>query len=185
MTYAFQACRHTRVPCRSRSQWLHLEALEDRAMLSLYTVDHLAEDMVGDGFNGSLRYCITNATDGDSIQFSIIGTINLTRALPNLTHSISIEGPGPDLLTVRRDMGASYGIFAVLALGSVGIAGLGITNGDAPFGGGGIFNSGNLTVSNCSIWNNVAGSPYVDESGGGGGIFNSGHLTVSKCSILE
>ena len=84
-----------------------MEVLEDRNLLSTYTVDHLTDDPVGEGLNGSLRYCITHAADGDDITFGegVTGTINLTGALPNLTHSISIEGPGADLLTVRRDTG--------------------------------------------------------------------------------
>jgi hypothetical protein len=43
---------------------------------------------------GDLRYCITNATDGDDIKFGVTGTINLTEALPDRTHSVSIEGSG-------------------------------------------------------------------------------------------
>jgi hypothetical protein len=57
-----------------------LEILEERSLLSTYMVDHLADDVVGEGFNGSLRYCIIHATDGDAIQFGVTGTINLTGA---------------------------------------------------------------------------------------------------------
>jgi hypothetical protein len=78
-----------------------IEALEDRNLLSTFTVDHLADDLVGSGLNGSLRYCITNATDGDAISFGVTGTINLTGALPALSHSISIAGPGPDHRDIR------------------------------------------------------------------------------------
>jgi hypothetical protein len=69
--------------------------LEDRTLPSVYTVDHLADDAVGVELNGSLRYCMTQAVDGDRITFGVTGTINLTGALPNVTRSISIEGPGP------------------------------------------------------------------------------------------
>src|SRR5262245_43273715 len=94
--------------CRPR-----LEVLEDRALPSTFMVDHLADDAVGSGLTGSLRYALTNAADNDHITFGVTGTINLTGALPNLTHSISIEGPGATQLTVRRNTGGSYGIFTV------------------------------------------------------------------------
>jgi hypothetical protein len=34
-----------------------LEVLEARQLLSTFTVDHLADNLVGTGLNGSLRYC--------------------------------------------------------------------------------------------------------------------------------
>jgi hypothetical protein len=154
--------------------------LEGRNLLSTFTVDHLADDMVGNGLNGSLRYCITNATDGDDIQFGVTGTINLAGALPDLTHSISIEGPGPGQLTVRRDTGGSYyRIFTVDSGTTVGIAGLTISNGLVNQGaGGGISNSGTLTVDNASFsGNNASGG------GQGGAINNTGTLTVTACTL--
>src|SRR5260370_4377497 len=105
-----------------------VEMLEARNLLDTFTVDHLADDMVGDGLNASLRYCMTNATGGDDIQFAVTGTINLTGALPALTHSISIEGPGPDQLTVWRDTGDNYRIFTVDSGTTVGISALTISN---------------------------------------------------------
>src|SRR6266851_4995946 len=111
-----------------------LEILESRTLLSTYLVDHLADDMVGMGTSGSLRYAITNAVDGDTITFGVNGTINLTGALPNLTHNISINGPGADLLTVRGNTGGNYGIFSVAR--TVAITSLTIANGFSDHGGG-------------------------------------------------
>jgi hypothetical protein len=151
------------------------QVLEDRTLLSTYVVDHLADDGAGIGQSGSLRYCITRATDDDTITFGVTGTINLTGALPGLYHNISINGPGPNLLTVRRDTGGNYGIFTVGA--TVAILGLTIANGSLHYGGdgGGIFNNGQLTVTNCTISNNSA--PH------GGGIANDGTLTISSSTI--
>jgi hypothetical protein len=161
------------VPHRSRSRRLHLDALEDRNLLSICTVDHLADDMVGDGLTGSLRYCITNATDGDTIDFGVNGTINLTGALPNLTHSISIEGPGPDLLMVRGNTRGRYAIFTVASSTTVNIAGLSITNGYF-----GISNSGTFTLNNATVSDNS------DDLFLGGGIYNAyGTMTVSNSTI--
>jgi hypothetical protein len=160
-----------------------VEVLEARNLLSTFTVDHLADDLVGSGLSGSLRYCITNATDGDDIQFGdgVTGTINLTGALPILTHSISINGPGADQLTVRRDTGGDYRIFTVAGPITVGISGLTITNG-SDLGGGGILNQGStLTLTNATISGNAAAAP---TGGAGGGIYNlGGTLTLSNSSV--
>jgi hypothetical protein len=155
-----------------------VEVLEVRNLLSTYTVDHLADDLVGSGLNGSLRYCITNATDGDTITFGVTGTISLTGALPGLTHSIRMLGPGADQLTVRRDTGGDYRIFTVGSGATVGISGLTIATGNHPDGsGGGIWNIGMLTVSDSTISSNTA------RHGGGGGLVNNGTLTVNNSTI--
>jgi parallel beta-helix repeat protein len=167
--------------------------MESRTLLSTFTVDHLADDMVGQGQSGSLRYCITNATDGDDIQFSVTGTINLTGALPDLTHSISIEGPGADLLTVRGS-GASYPTFTVGSAATVVLSGLTISGNSLGIGnyagtltltdctvsgnyGGGIFNNqhGMLTLTDCTVSGNSA---YM-----GGGIYNGGTATLTDCTV--
>jgi hypothetical protein len=144
-------------------------------LLSTFTVDHLADDMMGQGQSGSLRYCITNATDGDDIQFSVSGTIQLVGQLPHLTHSISIEGPGPDQLTVRGETGGHYRIFTVDTGTTVGMAGLTISNGHNFGGYGGISNGGTLTLTDCT----VSGNGAFD----GGGILNGGTLTLTDCTV--
>jgi hypothetical protein len=170
-----------------------LEMLEVRNLLSTYTVDHLADDMVGDALNGSLRYCLTNATDRDDIQFAVTGTINLTGPLPVLTHSIGIEGPGADQLTVREDMGGGNSTFVVDSGTTVGMAGLTISNGYGTAVG--IANSGTLTLTNATVSGNygrgisnsgtltltnatVSGNPD-------GGIYNSGNLTLTNAAVSD
>jgi hypothetical protein len=136
---------------------------------------------VGSGLNGSLRYAITNAANGDTITFGtgVTGIINLTGALPDLTHSVSIQGPGANSLTLRRNTGGNYRIFTVAAGATVTISGLTISNGyltgDADDGGG-ILNSGMLTVSACTITGNTVASA-------GGGIANYGTLLLSSSAI--
>jgi len=73
-----------------------------------------------------------NANAGpDVIGFSVTGTINLTGALPPITDALAINGPGAAQLTVRRDTGGDYRIFALMvnAPSVVTISGLNITNG--------------------------------------------------------
>src|SRR6266849_2577185 len=57
-----------------------LEALEDRTLLSTFMVDRLTDMGEGSDLAGDLRYCITQAANGDSIQFGVQGVINLTGA---------------------------------------------------------------------------------------------------------
>jgi hypothetical protein len=120
---------HSRPARKVRAYRPRLEVLESRTLLSTYLVDHLADDLVGSGVHGSLRYAITHAVDGDAISFGVTGTINLNSALPALTHNISINGPGPHLLTVSGQGPNSYTVFEVGA--TVAISGLTITNGGA------------------------------------------------------
>src|SRR5262245_15095336 len=121
-----------------------LEVLGDRSLLSVCLVDRLTDVGEGKDLVGDLRYCLTQAQDGDRIRFGVTGTINLTRALPDLTRSISIDGPGANLLTVRRDTGGSYRIFTVAGGTQVAISGLTVANGGGAglVEGGGIFNAG-------------------------------------------
>jgi hypothetical protein len=159
--------------------------LEDRSLLSTVTVNVLTDNNPtggGQGGNGmgDLRWCILESLfRADTINFSVTGTINLAAPLATLTRSVSIEGPGADLLTVRRDTGGDYRIFTVGSGVTAGISGLTLTNGDVS--GSGILNSGTLTLTNSTIsGNTIFGS---DASNGGGGIYNSGTLTVNNSTI--
>jgi hypothetical protein len=147
--------------------------LEERNLLSTFMVDHLADDMAGSALNGSLRYCINHAADGDTISFGVTGTINLTGELPNLSHSISIQGPGPNQMTVQRGT-SDYAVFTVPTGPTVSISGLTITNGDAS----GIVSGGTLTISNCTITGNTA-----NYAGYGGGIYNAGTMMIINSTI--
>src|SRR5262245_45219806 len=163
---------------RPRCSRPRLELLEDRNLLSTFRVDHLADDLVGSGLNGSLRYAITNAVDNDTITFGVTGTINLAGALPDLAHSVSLQGPGANNLTVRRDTGGNYRIFTVASSATVVLSGLTITNGNGFVNsGGGIANSGTLTLNNATVSGNSAFA--------GGGIFNyfGGTLTLNNATV--
>jgi hypothetical protein len=154
---------------RHRPYRPRLEMLEDRTLLSVFTVNHLADDLVGSGLNGSLRYCITSAANGDSITFGVTGTIQLTGELPLLTHSLSIEGPGADLLTVRGNIDGYYAVFTTDCDTTVSISGLTISNG----GDNGILNDGTLTLNDCTVSGNADG-----------GIWDDGELvTLNNCTV--
>jgi CSLREA domain-containing protein len=144
----------------------------------------------------TLREAVNTANanpEGASIAFAsgVTGTIQLSSGLPQIAKLVSINGPGANLLTVRRNTSSSYRIFLIsnntVNGPTVEIGGLTIANGRSsggsfPLGsGGGILSSySNLTVSDCVIAGNVApGFPSY-----GGGIFNyEGTLVVNNSSL--
>src|SRR5882724_1918004 len=68
----------------------------------------------------AIRAANSNPGDDDGIEFTVTGTINLTSALPDITGGVSIQGPGANLLTVRRDdSAAEFRIFNVTTTGTV------------------------------------------------------------------
>lgn len=133
---------------------------------------------------GSLRQAIIAAnanTSSDTITFaaSLSGIIQLDEVLPEMSTNMKLQGPGADVLTVRRNTGGDYRIFRIGSNATVTVHGLTIANGKAStVSGAGIFNFGTLTVSNSIITGNIA-------DGSGGGIYNAdeGTLTVSNSII--
>ena len=102
-----------------------------------------------------------------------------------------IQGPGANLLTISgggplltffpdfTTINVNFGVFKVDSGVTATLSGLTISKGDA-INGGGIENAGTLTVSDCSIANNSAGSSgssAYSASNNGGGIWNAGMLT--------
>ena len=143
---------------------------------------------------GSLRAAIEQANVDaaqDTITFapSVTGTIVLANSLPDLAASMNIVGPGPSALTVARNGAGGtplFGIFTVSAGAQVAISGLTITGGNATAFGGGIENSGTLSLVNAVISGNSAGTfptDYVSSAGNGGGIDNSGTLSITDSTI--
>ena len=128
---------------------------------------------------GSLRDALAAANDGDIIAATgISGTILLTSGELQITHAVTINGPGAGSLAV--DGNGTFRVFDNLTSGA-SISGFSITNGSATGDfGGGIFNEGGnsatLRLSDCIVSGNSADF--------GGGIFNfNGALTVNNCTI--
>jgi hypothetical protein len=139
-----------------------------------------------DSGSGSLRQALFAAVSGDTIDFSVTGTITLTTGPLAVNKSVTISGPGANVLAIMRSQAApGFRIFTVGPMSSgpppqVVIEGLTITNGSALNGdGGGIFNDrrSTLTLNNSTISGNSA-------SNRGGGIFNNaGTLAVNGSTI--
>jgi hypothetical protein len=159
-----------------------IEALEDRTVLSTLTVTSAADD----GSSGTLRARLAAAGPGDNIQFApqLSGhMITLKQGQLLINKTLAIKGPGAYRLTISGNDASR--VFDVTGSGTVRIAGLSITDGLAPIGGG-ILNEGSATLSltDCRISNNEA---LGNAAGGGlgGGIEDSsqGALTVSNCTF--
>ena len=194
-----------RPPHARRRLRLRLERLEDRTVLSSFNlpVTSLADTGPGTlrlGDHPSRRW-LRRATY--NIKFKVSGTITLESALPDLSESMNLSGPGASRLTVQRDPKASsfFGIFVVDPGVAVKISAMTIANGFAiyPASGAGIDNAGTLSVSHTTIFGNRGGSGInnigtlalshstiaENAASDGGGIHNTGSLTVSFTTIAH
>jgi uncharacterized protein (TIGR03437 family) len=143
-------------------------AVEMRSLLVTNTTDSLGA--------GTLRQAITDANVNADLNDIIFGippfntaqTINLMSPLPNITSSVTINGPGANLLTVRRppDSEGNFRIFFIAngITNGVALSSMTISNGRVGGFGGGIFSQSNLTLTNLHVTGNQA-------SGSGGGVY--------------
>ena len=126
---------------------------------------------------GSLRSALASAANGDTINFSVTGTILLTSGELLVSNSVNVIGPGPNMLAVYGNN--SSRVFHIAPSNAVRISSLTISNGHAlpltqanPYNGGGIYNdSATLTLSNVSVSGNSA---FLR----GGGIYSHGFASL-------
>ena len=122
---------------------------------------------------GSLRDAIATAAPGDTINFSVTGTITLTSGELLINQNLTITGPGASGLAISGNFLSR--VFDI-GSGTVAVSGLTIQNGSTSADpGGGIYNHGTLTLSNNTLSNNSAAI--------GGGIYNNGTLTVTNSTL--
>ena len=125
----------------------------------------------------SLREAIGAALPGDTVIVPA-GTYTLTLGTEifiDTDLTLTGAGEGVTIIEAATQPGvANRGVFEVLIFNDVTISGVTIRHGNTPFNGGGIQNSGTLTVTSSTISNNSAG---------GGGIFTEGTTTVKKSTI--
>ena len=129
---------------------------------------------------GSLRQVILDAINGDTIDVTgVSGTITLSSEIV-INKNLTIQGPGSSQLNVSGNNVTR--VFKVEAGKTVSISGLTITNGRVvDFHGAGINNSGNLTLNNVNVINNIvesSGSPY--NRGGGIYVHDAASLTMTN-----
>ena len=125
--------------------------------------------------DSSLREAIAAANSGNTITFSVTGTIILTSSQLIIDKDLTIEGPGSGDLAIRGNN--SSRVFNTG--GTVTIADVTIRDGrrDGFAGGGGISNGGRLTLTDSTVSNSTAHL--------GGGIYNdgTGTLTLDNSTI--
>jgi hypothetical protein len=129
---------------------------------------------LNDSGTGSLRQALSDANDGDTIDFAVGGTINLTSGELVIGKNITITGPGSNLLTVRPSSGSFFRVFDVMPSHSITIQGLTISFGYAGSAqGGGIYLDEHVTatLAECVLTNNftgdIGGAIFIDGYGGG------------------
>ena len=164
---------------------------------------------VNDNGPGSLRQAITDSNingqddsiDFDAILFQSPQTITLTTGPLEIgpdnssgaSHSVSINGPGPDLLSIDGSDQSRVIMISgptIVVLSSVTVTGGNATGGlDFANSGGGIFvqagwvgeNINNLTLVNSVIRDNRTGS----TGGSGGGILVSGYVAIFNSAVIN
>jgi hypothetical protein len=177
---------------------LRFEPLEERRLLSI-TVNTLVDENDGISVGGtSLRDAIAAASPGDTINFapsltsSGPATILLTHGELSIKKSLTISGPGADVLTINakgsdstpdQSHGDGARIFnindATITRQAVAISGLALTGGDITGDGGAILDTESLTLSACRITGNSATNQ-------GGGLFaggDTGDVSVDNCEF--
>lgn len=183
--------RQTRAIAHRRSFVPRFEPLEDRTLLSVFSVANL-----DDAGPGSLRQAILDAEadlnpDADVIQFAqrLKGTIKLSSPL-TVNSSLTIDGPGAGWLAVSG--GGNTRVFKISPDVEVLIDDLKIAEGLATAAsgialGGGILNTGaSLTLDNVIVAGNQA-KGLGEANAGGGGIANveGGALAITDSRFLN
>lgn len=180
---------------------------------ALFGIWQLDDINLADSGAGSLREVIAGAPAGSAIVLTNSGTLVLTSGELAINKDLTITGPGADLLAISGNH--SSRVFNIGESNTVAISGLAIRNGrgangaygsytGAPGGpgdsGGGIYNAGNLTLTECAVTMNQAGwggagrsghysSKISGGNGGsgghGGGIHNpsTGTLVLRRCTL--
>jgi hypothetical protein len=157
----------------------------------------------GDNGPGTLRQAILDSISGDTISFdaSLSGSsILLTSGQLVLTDNLTIDASAlPGGLQINGN--GSSRIMQVNNGATVVLTALTLNNGGGVVSGGGIFNSGTLTLNRCTLAGNSAVGPagsagangvgygssgYQGGDGGpgaGGALYNTGTLTVNECTL--
>ncbi|PLX00305.1 MAG: hypothetical protein C0593_01205 [Marinilabiliales bacterium] len=159
-----------------------------------------------DSGTGSLRQAVLDAAPGDTISFSVSGTITLTSGEVTLDKDLFILGPGSELLTINgnnassifanefsfsekpvlhiNDLSFAYAYspdgFGALGLYSdtLSIKGCNFSNSEAKFGGGVYFHGDYFLLDSCQFDNN-----QCINTGGAIYIEYSNTATVSNSSF--
>ena len=128
-----------------------------------------------------IRFSISTTDPGYNAQTGT-WTIKIRLALPDISTSMNIIGPGASALVIDAQY-SDFGVFNVTTLGTVSFSGLTVTKGlsgdNASAGGINNANSGTVNITDCILSHN-------SNEGSGGAIYNAQNGTVNVTnSILE
>ena len=129
----------------------------------------------------SLREAIEAASNGDTISIPA-GTHTLKLAQLSINKELTLIGAGADKTIVRRASGL-HRVFQIGSSAEVIISGVAIKNGIEAYYGGGIHNTGMLTLADCIVSQNVVYG--ADGDGYGGGIYSHGILTLVNSTVID
>jgi hypothetical protein len=161
--------------------------------MSLVTPGYAATITVtstGDSGGGSLRAAMIAAMPGDSINFSVSGTIALLSTLPTVAGSLTITGPTTSP-GITIDGGGTVRVMEIASGETLNLKFLTIAHGfvtDLSAQGGAIFvnSGGTVTIGNCTLSNNQAiglvGTTNGDQAHGGA-IYNNGTVVISNSTV--
>ena len=124
------------------------------------------------------------ATSPSVIDFNLGSspqTITLTEgqlALSNAAYSVTIEGPGASLLDVSGNNASR--VFQIDQSVTASLSGLTISDASTTGNGGGVYNQGTTTITDCTITGNTSSG-----TDGGGGVYNKSgsHITLVDTTI--
>jgi predicted outer membrane repeat protein len=166
---------------RQQRACLGLQRLEERETPATFNVTTTA-----DSGAGSLRVAVALANtnpEADTITFATgLGPVVLSTAellLTDTSGATTISGPSGGAQVVQRSTAGGTPNFRLFNVGSgvtAAFNNLTITNGNTTVDGGGIFNSGTVTVTNSTVSGNTATTL-------GGGIYNGSTLTVTNSTV--
>ncbi|PLX00306.1 MAG: hypothetical protein C0593_01210 [Marinilabiliales bacterium] len=131
---------------------------------------------LGDSGPGTLRQAIADASSGDTINFSVTGTISLMSEI-TIDKNLVITGPGIASLTIDGDHW--YGIFDLYSSTtySFEVSGITFLKGLTTYGGAISSRNDNLIIRNCSFLNCLA----VEDGGAIACFFGS--LLIDNCTF--
>ncbi|BBO68920.1 hypothetical protein DSCA_28500 [Desulfosarcina alkanivorans] len=170
--------------------------------LTLHVGTEKRVENINDAGAGSLRQVLADAGDGDRIDLSgVAGTITLTSGPLAVGRDVEINGSQTDGIVI--DGGGADRVIEIYAGATVTLSDLTVTNGAVADSGGGLSNSGDLTLVRVTVSGNAStlgnrgggihnhGTLTMKNStvsgnsadGGGGGIVNDGILAITHCTI--
>jgi CSLREA domain-containing protein len=122
----------------------------------------------------SLREAVNYAASGDTITFSVSGTITLTSQITFDNKTLTITGPGSSTLAISGNLVSR--IFNIGANGILNLSDVTLQGGyPASSTGGAINAAGQVTLDNVILNNNIAVT--------GGAIYSTNNLTISRSAF--